>query len=686
MTRVFKTIFSPVWFFFIVAYFPGMDSPGQPVDLPENFHTYTIENVNDPDPGHIFTFIRPQSPKYPGYLIIMDNYGTPLYYKYTSYHSGSFAVQRNGLISFLRNENDDKRFYLMDSSYVIVDSVRMENYLLDSHDFIAMENGHFLIFGLDLRIMDLSTVVEGGNPAATVKGCVIQELDADKNVVFEWNSFDHYELTDTYKDLTESAVDYVHPNSLEIDYDGNILLIARGMNEVTKIDRQTGDIIWRLGGKNNEFTFPDSIQMFSQPHDFRLLPDGNYTIFDNGNDRDPAYSRAIEYQIDQENKTIELVWEYDADKSVFGRSGGSTRRLPSGNTIIGYGGRISSPASLEVHPDGTTALQLNFNNDMKAGRTLKFPWKTTLLVPSMDTISFGAWDGYTEQQTYLTITNNGDEDRQITSVALHSDTFQVEEALPFTIPAGGAKNVMVVFYPEGSPEGAEFHDILTLNSDRDSTERVAIQVHLKGYFPDITSPVVTITPETDTVLTDAVFEVSFNEPVRLSDNTELTSENAGSVVIFREDDENGPDVPVSLEVNEEKTGIRMEPQSGLEASGVYYLGIVDMLEDHSDNTILQVEKTYQVVAGAGTHFLNTGSRFHIYPNPVNDVMHINTGGSITSYDLVVYDPSGQTLRRINAIVEREFHLDVSSLPPGIYFLNILDHDRNESIYLKAIKD
>ena len=51
------------------------------------------------------------------------------------------------------------QFYLMDSAFQIVDSVWMEKYTLDSHDFIAMENGHFLIFGLELRTIDVSAIV-----------------------------------------------------------------------------------------------------------------------------------------------------------------------------------------------------------------------------------------------------------------------------------------------------------------------------------------------------------------------------------------------------------------------------------------------------------------------------------------------------------------------------------------------
>src|SRR2546422_8452549 len=51
----------------------------------------------------------------------------------------------------------------------------------------------------------------------------------------------------------------VHGNSIELDSDGNLLLSSRHMSEITKIDRQTGDIIWRMGlnSKHNDFTFLD---------------------------------------------------------------------------------------------------------------------------------------------------------------------------------------------------------------------------------------------------------------------------------------------------------------------------------------------------------------------------------------------------------------------------------------------
>ena len=71
------------------------------------------------------------------------------------------------------------------------------------------------------------------------------------------------------------------------------------MDEITKIDRQTGDIIWRLGGVNNEFTFlNDSLDFqhsiptpFCYQHDIRRLRNGNITIYDNGNYKHPKYSQ-----------------------------------------------------------------------------------------------------------------------------------------------------------------------------------------------------------------------------------------------------------------------------------------------------------------------------------------------------------------------------------------------------------
>src|SRR5690606_12141524 len=130
---------------------------------------------------------------------------------------------------------------------------------------------------------------------------------------------------------------YSNFNSVAVDPDGNYMICNRLLSEITKVDRNTGEIIWRLGGKHNQFTFIDENQnnapiYFSMQHDIRILPNGNLTIFDNGDQHDPRYSRGVEYEIDEVNKTAKMVWEYVAPVDVFSQSNGSLQRLPNGNT------------------------------------------------------------------------------------------------------------------------------------------------------------------------------------------------------------------------------------------------------------------------------------------------------------------------------------------------------------------
>ena len=205
----------------------------------------------------------------------------------------------------------------MYNHYAIIDSFTSENYWMDNHEFQLLLNGNALLGVRAYRTVDLSQIIEGGSPVAQVEDYIIQEIDQNKNIVFEWNSADYFELTDApHIDLTSQHIYYVHANAIEIDTDGNILLSSRHMDEITKIDRQTGDIIWRLGGVNNEFTFlNDSLDFqhsiptpFCYQHDIRRLTNGNITIYDNGNYKHPKYLGMVEYKLDELNMTATLTW------------------------------------------------------------------------------------------------------------------------------------------------------------------------------------------------------------------------------------------------------------------------------------------------------------------------------------------------------------------------------------------
>ncbi|HYN90185.1 MAG TPA: aryl-sulfate sulfotransferase, partial [Ardenticatenaceae bacterium] len=260
------------------------------------------------------------------YLLILDNSGQPVYYKRFTPGTivADFRKQPNGLLTYYDGEAGLYR--AMDRTYTVVDSYQTGNgYQTDLHDLQLLPNGHALLMSYDPQTVDMSRIVPGGHPTATVIGLIIQELDTAKNVVFEWRSWDHFAITDTVAALTTETVDYVHGNAVELDSDGNLLLSSRHLNEITKINRETGDVIWRWGGKRNQFVFSND-EPFVYQHDVRRLPNGNITLFDNRTLETPEYSRAVEYHLDEERKVVTLVREYRNTPDTYSQAMGNAQR------------------------------------------------------------------------------------------------------------------------------------------------------------------------------------------------------------------------------------------------------------------------------------------------------------------------------------------------------------------------
>ncbi len=196
-----------------------------------------------------------------------------------------------------------------------MDSFTTLGYTLDTHDMKLLPNGHALLFGTEVRTVDMSALVPGGKTAASVTGDVIQEIDANKRLVFEWHTFDHIPITNSFYDLTQQTIDYAHINAVSIDpTDNNLLASLRTTSEIVKINRQTGEVMWRLGGKANEFTFVGEHEENAPyytvgQHDIHRLPNGDLLYFDNGNisgggitPSDRTYSRAVEYHVGRDQQ------------------------------------------------------------------------------------------------------------------------------------------------------------------------------------------------------------------------------------------------------------------------------------------------------------------------------------------------------------------------------------------------
>ncbi|NOK61444.1 MAG: hypothetical protein GFH27_549311n149 [Chloroflexi bacterium AL-W] len=343
------------------------------VTVPDTFPAINITTpAEGTDNGYIFLNNRPWGGDIENsFLIIVDNSGELIYHKAMpdGIRAPDFKKQPNGLLTYY--EYGINAYRVMDSSYEVIETISAGNgYIADSHGIQILPNGHVLLMIYHHRPADLSDI--GGRSDATVIDLIVQELDESRNVVFEWNSADHIAITDTFVDLTTRTVDYVHGNAVELDFDGNILISSRNLSEITKIDRQTGDVIWRLGGKQNEFTFENDEQ-FRYQHDIRRLSNGNITLYDNRSYEKPEYSRAVEYEIDEENKTVTKVWEYRNTPDIYAVAMGNHQRLPNGNALIGWGSVTT--AATEVTPEGIKVFELSFDPPYANYRAFRFPWQ-----------------------------------------------------------------------------------------------------------------------------------------------------------------------------------------------------------------------------------------------------------------------------------------------------------------------
>jgi hypothetical protein len=274
---------------------------------------------------------------------------------------------------------------MYDSSFNQVGSYHAGNgYITDVHEFQIFPDGHSYILGLDYETVDMTVYDSTYNPNATVAGAILQELDKDQNVIFEWRSWDYIDITEAlHQIMWSSFIDYVHANSVEEDADGNILLSCRHLDQVIKIDRNTGNMIWRLGGVKNEFQFLDDPLGFNYQHDVRRISNGDITLFDNGTYHPLQCSYAREYRLDEQNKTATLVWSYKHplinNQPVYGNALGSVQRLPNGNTLInwgyiGYG--LGFPNLTEVTPRGAIAWEMTLDDRYQEViyRAHRFEW------------------------------------------------------------------------------------------------------------------------------------------------------------------------------------------------------------------------------------------------------------------------------------------------------------------------
>lgn len=634
---------------------------------------------NNPAPGYFFLASKGlRADNASQYLAIVDNYGVPVFFRKMEKASGSMRPLPDGRVVYLTGA--PRVMYFMNDMLEVTDTLTTRGFKIDGHDWAFDSNdGHMVLMGRAKHTENMSQVVEGGDTAATILDAIIQEFDADNNLIYTWNSADHFAVTDAnedspYIDFTEEEIDPVHINSVAIDSDTSILISCRHMDEITKIDRRTGDIIWRLGGKMNEFTFINDTIGFSHQHSISRLENGHILLFDNGNMHDSLYSTSVEYKLDEVNMTATLVHRFIRNLVTYSNHGGCTQREDHGNTIIGWG--VYWPSFTEFHPDGSIALDVDFTEHSFSPRIEKYMWKTKIFETSVDSLDMGMWDGVDPVEKSITVHNNSDKSISITGFSVHSGFFTVVDTLPKEIPAHGEISLTLAFNPDSATYGY-LTDVLTLNYDKPG-ERVARQVYLTGQKEDNEAPVVSILPDSALVPASALINISFSEPVRGAGGFELGYNNVNDLIHLRKGDANGEDVPFSAMINTEKNYIYLNLPDSLESGQSYYVVIDDnKFEDYSGNPVMAVQQQFFTYPATGiiTQFFN---KLKIYPNPGRGLFNL-TSGYEGEKSVEVYNLQGSVVVRRKNLTGLAFNLDLTGQVPGMYLLIIRTTNDNKVI-------
>lgn len=391
-----------------------------PADFPPlAVTTNTAPAVAD---GYMFLTDSYKATNYGYYVMMVTNDGTPAWYKPLTNAAFDFKVLPDGHLHYAQQYHaltwgggGYVTHEILDENFNDVESIRAGNgYNAECHDFKMLPNGHALVMSYYMTQVDMSKIVPNGNPAALVTGGLIQELDAQRHVVFQWRSWDHFPITSQWVNSTAAVISAFHINNVFEDTDGNIIFSSFSTPQcVMKISRQTGKVMWTLGGPDNDFTFagitPQEGTNAFGSHGINRLPNGHVLFYQNSKFGPGATSTVQEYALDETNKIATYVWSFTPSPSVAGPSQGDAQRLANGNTFIGWGGTVGSglPACTEI--SGTNVVfQMGFTNAQTTSyRAFRFPFPAASQANSDNVENLATGDSYTFSGTGVSIDVSG---------------------------------------------------------------------------------------------------------------------------------------------------------------------------------------------------------------------------------------------------------------------------------------
>jgi hypothetical protein len=379
-------------------------------------------NVSGAAPGHIF--IAPKNgpeedgPGQDG-CMILDNQGQPVWLRLL--HNEDMDVMNFKAQTYKGEEVltwwEGRHTGYGQGEYVICDRSYNEIERFGAGSGLEGDHHEFLITPQDTALITIYNKVPGdripgGDPVdGNVLDGIAQEVDIESGeVIFEWHSLEHVGLEESYT----KPFDYFHINSIDVYDEDHLLISSRNTCTLYKVERKTGEVVWRLGGKKSDFAMGYGTRTDWQ-HDARRQSDGTITLFDNGGVQKDVQSRAIVVQVDEENMSATLVGEYTHPARILAATQGNVQVLPNGNVFVGWG---SEPFLSEFARDGELLFDAAFPTEVESYRAFRFPWKgeprerPTVVAetgPENRVTVYASWNGATEVASWRVL-SGGDLD------------------------------------------------------------------------------------------------------------------------------------------------------------------------------------------------------------------------------------------------------------------------------------
>lgn len=281
--------------------------------------------------GYIFISPYPIYNWHYGKLMIIDTKGKVWFQRYANGLIYGFRQWKiNGHIRYSYIQHDNYGFkskgdlsagsiFILDSMLNTIKEVRLiehgdilatQKRGLDLHDFIYLSDDHFItIAHYEKMVKNFPDNIKH-TKNLVLQVPVLQEVYKD-SVIWQWDASHFHEFYYSSREqsgkYTDSSrpCDYMHVNSLKIDpIDSNLIISIRHVNQIIKVSRKTGEIMWRLGGVNSDFHLTPE-QQFLKQHDAKYLDDNKTIIFvDNGDSVLRRMTRVLEFQLDEKNKKV----------------------------------------------------------------------------------------------------------------------------------------------------------------------------------------------------------------------------------------------------------------------------------------------------------------------------------------------------------------------------------------------